>query len=127
MKNSELLNSIAAKTISLTGGETSRKQNVSKNVRFSYWNTYVSIEKGRNFDYMVVPMQDAGSLYHVSVKFEKLTEEEISFLLENWSSVEIIFQTSNFRESEKGVYFDSFDAGQKIFLDENVSYFSWSH
>jgi hypothetical protein len=128
MKTKEILTNLAKKAISVSATETSRKVNTTKYIKFSYWNTYVSVEYGKNFDYLVLPGQDAGSLTHFTVKFEKLTEEEVAFILENWSAFGIVYITGNFQESMKGVNFDSYEHGQQILINENASNdFNWMY
>lgn len=128
MKTNEILKSLEKKAVSISDTETSRKVNTTKYIKFSYWNTYVSVEYGKQFDYLVLPGQESGSLIHFTVKFEKLTKEEVNFILENWSDFGVVYSANKFQESHKGLNFDSFEHGQQILIDENANqHFQWRY
>jgi hypothetical protein len=122
-----ILESLQKKVIGVFEKTTETKIRVQKYVKFSYWMTYITIERGKKYDYFVLPGQTGGSLTFYTIQFKKLTEEEVDFIYNNWNFFNIIYKVKPFYTSEKGVWFDS-PEGQIILIDENVNgQFYWSH
>ena len=123
----EILNSLKDKAIDISKKVTERKNNVHKYVNFSYWKAYVSIEFGELYDYLCLPIQESGSLLYCTIQFKKLTNKEVSFIMDNWDFFNVILCNRPFQKTEKCLYYDNPFNEQIILISENVNYIPWSY
>ena len=96
------------------------------NFNFGYWMTYAEIRTARKFDYIVVPCTiTSGSISHVAIVFEKLSEEEIIFLSENIQDIFVELKKRNFYPSLKNVWIENQKVGG-VLINGDSSMIDWS-
>lgn len=124
----KILQELKNKVVDVINHRIDRKKNKVVDYKYSYWDTYSSIDFGTKYDYYNIPTTyyDNGctGLYHIAVKFEKLSNEAIEFLVKNYIYFKAEVIENKFTYTQKGFWYN---CNNIVEIFEDGSYFEQNY